>query len=226
MLIRTDDRPVSFTMEAGSPSQRIEPITLDEAKTHLRVTHTNDDTFISALIAAARAVFEEQTGRQCIDAVWEYALDWAPYQRFIELPKPPMGPTVTVVYDDANGDQQTFDADSYVVFPSYVVSAGSPADDPVIDPYCPCGRIELATGAAWPTMRTMARSLRIRRTCGYGATSADVPELVKATIKLILTQLYVHRGDEATDMPVGIDMLLRAFKWSALPIQSPTRLYP
>ena len=39
-----------------------EPITTAEAKAHLRVSHSTDDTYIDALVAAARMVVEDRTG--------------------------------------------------------------------------------------------------------------------------------------------------------------------
>jgi len=40
-----------------------EPVTLTEAKSHLRVIGTTDDTFITALISSARDFAEHYTGR-------------------------------------------------------------------------------------------------------------------------------------------------------------------
>lgn len=220
--VHADDRPVSFTVEGGSPTQRVEPITLAQAKAHLRLTGTtSQDALIEAWVAAARSHFEEQSGRASVNGVWEYGLDGTPLQRAIELPRPPMWNDVTVTYDDAAGAEQTFDAASYRVLPSFVVSAGSPSDTPVIDAYCPCGRIELVSGATWPTTSGLARSLRIRRTCGYGETADAMPKLLQAVLFLLVGHFYAHR-EEVTEaalhqLPLGVEALLRTFKWSALP---------
>lgn len=54
-----------------------EPITTAEAKTHLRVTHTDDDTYIDSLVTSARTWIEKQyniaIGSQTIT---EYFDDW------------------------------------------------------------------------------------------------------------------------------------------------------
>lgn len=55
-----------------------EPVTLAEAKTHLRVTYTDDDALIAELITAARQWFEEQTYRALVTQTWDLKLDELP----------------------------------------------------------------------------------------------------------------------------------------------------
>lgn len=226
MLITADDRPVSFTMD-GSPLERVEPVTLTLVKQHLHMgSVTSQDDLIADWIAAARSYFEEQTGRQCVDAVWEYALDGVPVGCVIELPRPPLAEVESIVYDDADGEEQTFAAENYRVLPSFIQpESGNPA----IDPYCAPGRIELVSGAAWPTVRAGARSLRIRRTCGYGATAAAMPSVMRAVLYQIVSHLESHR-DAVSDiemypLPMGAEAQLKAFKWTALPVIPPQSTY-
>ena len=40
-----------------------EPVTLEEARLHLRVDHTDEDALIGSLIIAARELAEHETGR-------------------------------------------------------------------------------------------------------------------------------------------------------------------
>ncbi len=215
MKIRTDDRPISYTMNGASPAERIEPITLDWAKAHLRYTSTAEDALITTYLAAAREYFEDQTRRQCVDAIWEYALDGAPDDGVLEIPRPPLASVVAVTYDDAAGEAQTFDAANYVVLPSFVV----PDDgDPVIDAHCPCGAIELVAGASWPATSGRRRSLRIRRVCGYGATAAAMPGQIQAALGGLVQQLHARGSLEA-------DAAVRSFKYSALLVRPPVGLF-
>lgn len=55
-----------------------EPVSLAEAKQHLRVDGDDDDLLIGSLIAAARQAAETQTGRQLITARWKLVLDAFP----------------------------------------------------------------------------------------------------------------------------------------------------
>ena len=226
-VIEADDRPVSFAMSSSSPSERIEPVTLDLVKKHLRFQTTTEDDLLTAWIAAARVYFEEQSGRQIVSAVYEYALDRFPDCRLIQLPRPPLLGDVSVEYDDGDGEPIMLDPDSYRVIPSIVLE-GSPATG-VIDPFCKRGFIELK-GTAWPATALQAQAVRIRRTCGYGATVDDVPALIQAALYLLIAHFHRNRNEVMTDptgrasavqLPMGASMILDGFKKTALPTRQP-----
>ena len=52
-----------------------EPLTLEEAKAHLRITHDADDDAINALISAAREMCESYTGLALITRGYSLYLD-------------------------------------------------------------------------------------------------------------------------------------------------------
>jgi len=64
------------------------PVTLDEAKAHLRVLHDDDNTYITYLIEAATEQAEEITSRQFVEATWELYVDG--FSESIELAKSPL----------------------------------------------------------------------------------------------------------------------------------------
>ncbi len=67
-----------------------EPVTLQEAKTHLRVDHDADDTLIMGLIATARRSCEFGARRSFVTQTREMALcAWPPASGF-QLPMPPL----------------------------------------------------------------------------------------------------------------------------------------
>lgn len=202
------DRLVSVTM-AGSPAERIEPVTLEEAKTQLRVTSTSEDAHIRHLIAAARGWFEEYSGRQTVDAVFDYRC--TPQGLTVELPRAPLSEVLDVSVTAPAGSETVIAANTY-----RVVLSGEPTGSPssiLFDPFCPPGRVERLNGP-WPT-----GELRIRRRCGYGATAESMPALVKAMISLLVGHLYRNRAEVTAEtlmaLPLGADIVMRGFKYDA-----------
>ncbi len=63
-----------------------EPITLLEAKQHLRVDVDDDDALIGSLITAARQAAETLTGRQLMTARWRLVLDAFPGALSMHIP--------------------------------------------------------------------------------------------------------------------------------------------
>lgn len=93
----------------------VEPITLDEAKTQLRLTalQTFDDVYISSLIPVARDRAENYTNRffteQQITIIWEAGF---PVGSFF-LPYPNLASVDEVSYTDTFGVESVVDSGSY-----------------------------------------------------------------------------------------------------------------
>jgi len=75
----------------------IEPITLKEAKLHLRIDGNEEDSLIVALITAARQKAEDYTRRAFITQTWELVLDSVGRQLY--LPRPPVQAIDAVILD-------------------------------------------------------------------------------------------------------------------------------
>jgi uncharacterized phiE125 gp8 family phage protein len=159
-----------------------EPVTLQEAKSHLRIESNDEDVLVTGLIEAAREWCEGYQNRAFITQTWEIALDSFPSENHIEIPKPPLQSIESVKYYGTDETEYTFSADSYCV-----------------DTYSEPGRIVLKFGETWPSdMLRTANGVIIQFTVGYGDTVASVPEKVKQAIKVLVGQLYENR--EATDI--------------------------
>ena len=72
----------------------VEPVTLAEAKAHLKIDTTDDDALITALIPAARARAEWHTGRALVTQGWTLWLDAWP--DIIAIPLPPLQAVASV----------------------------------------------------------------------------------------------------------------------------------
>lgn len=179
----------------------IEPITLTELKLHLRVDGTDEDTLIESLLTVARAHCESFTRRQFITATLVLNLDKFPSDEVILLPYPPIqSPLTSVKYYDADGTQQTL-----TVTTDYVVDVAS-------EP----GRLMPAYGKSWPTTREIMNAVEITYKAGYGLKTADVPEGLKAAIKLLATHLYERReavSEKSLNVvPLAIESLLWQYR--------------
>jgi uncharacterized phiE125 gp8 family phage protein len=159
-----------------------EPVTLTEAKAHLRVDTSDDDTIIGALITAARQHVEHVTGRGIVTQTWELVLDAFPDADSIELPRGSLASVTHVKHYDSAGDLQTLVAST-----DYVVDTGPPMGP---------GRVILAYGESWPGTRDVWDAVQIRYV--VGVAQGSVPEAIKAAIKLIIGGLYEHRLPEVT----------------------------
>jgi len=149
------------------------PVTLDEAKIHLRVVTTAEDQYITGLCLAATAWAEKFQNRTFVTRTRTMVLDKFP--AVIRPPDPPLVSVTSIVYIDLNGASQTLDAANYRV-------------DAVTEP----GRITVAYDLSWPDTRAVTNAVTITYEAGYG-NAARVPDDVKHAIKLMLTHFYENR---------------------------------
>ena len=179
-----------------------EPLTLAEAKSHLRVDFTDDDALINALISAARQHAEMVTQRQLVTATWKLVLDAFPGRSMTAQPagvpfslpahaillnKSPVQAVASIKYLDMGGVQQTM-----------------PTTDYVVDTSCEPARITPVFGKIWPISLPQIGAIEILFTAGYGtpnnATPAvwspvQVPEGIKAWMKMRIGSLYSNRAE-------------------------------
>jgi len=173
-----------------------EPLTLADAKVHLRVDHSDDDALITANITAARGHVEARTGtRLYTQTVSLKADDWSDLD---SLPIAPVQSIASISYVDTSGAAQTLAASVY---------------DTRLFGLEPS--IALKFGQSWPAMQDRSL-LTVVAVVGYGAAGAQPPETIHA-MKLILGDLYAHRetvADGGLSLPLAasVDALLSNHK--------------
>ena len=94
-----------------------EPISLDDAKAHLRVDHTSENDLITSLITSFRAMVDGVDGtlnRALITQTWDLLLDAFPCgDEYIEIPLPPLQSIESFTYKDTDGEVQTLTSSDY-----------------------------------------------------------------------------------------------------------------
>lgn len=93
------------------------PVSLAEAKAHLRVDHSDHDTRIASLIEGATANLDGYTGilgRALVTQTWRQ--DFPAFTDLLRLPLRPVASITIVTYYDANNAQQTLASTVYGLF--------------------------------------------------------------------------------------------------------------
>lgn len=171
-----------------------EPVTLDEAKTHLRVTDSNDDAYITTLIKVARRMCERYAGVSFITQTRVVKLDHFPTCLTSEI-ELPYGPVISISGSDTAGTPNALGI-------SYVDEDGATQTlalntDYYLDSHSDIPRVKPVD--SWPSDVDDERinAVSITYTAGYGAAAADVPPEVKQAMLLQIGSMYENRQDES-----------------------------
>lgn len=201
----------------------LEPVTLAQAKSQLTLdaSFTTDDAYIAALITAARRLAEAYSKTTCLSTTFDSVWDAFPFgggyfnrqlRQFygafpgamgatfpgflptntgiLELPRYPLQSITSITYLDTDGSSKTLD-------PSvYVVTTGSP------------GRVAPAYGHIWPVTLPQIGAVTVRLVAGYGDTADKVPLNVRQAILLLVSHLYLNRGETPAELPPAVEALM------------------
>lgn len=173
----------------------VELITTAEAKLHLRVDGTEEDTLIAILIQAARETVEQFTGRSLINQTRTLKMDYFPCSDTILLPNGPVSSVTSINYYNES------EANTLLATSDYWVDSSSGIARIVVKNY-------------WPATFTMPNAVTIIYVAGYGAASSNVPKPLKQAAYLILGHLYENReqvGEIKHELPFGAETLMAPY---------------
>lgn len=173
----------------------VEPLSLDEARQHLRLDDHADDDYLASLIVVAREWIEERTWRALISQTWDFYFD-----RFgdpLMLGRPPVASSgLSVKYLDDNGVLQTLATSVYELGQRNGI-----------------GIVRRKYGQVWPSARDVEDAVVVRAVCGYGANPSDVPAKYRHAMRLLVHHWYEQRmpvvtGTIATQIPLLVESLV------------------
>ena len=180
-----------FSVSSG-PS--VEPLSTAEAKTHLRIDTSTEDTLVGNYIESARGAMEVMMRRAFITQTITLKLDAFPSGTTILLPRPPAQSITSVQYVDTAGATQT-------------VSSGDYTLDTTSEP----ARLSPAYNVDWPDTRVQDNAVTVTYVAGYGDAATDVPEGVRLAIRLLIGCYYEQReaisSQDWSTVPLGIQVL-------------------
>ena len=177
----------------------LEPVSLAEAKAHLRVDASDEDAFISSLVTTARLQIEAVLDLALITQQWQWIADCWPLNNVVELPMRPLQSIDAVRVRGADDVATVLDPISYSV------------DGASVPP-----RVASRSGF-WPTPGARLNGIEIDFTAGFGAAAADVPADIRQALLLLAAYWFEHRdptsaGATNAGVPDAVSTLLEPYK--------------
>lgn len=192
-----DVKPLRYE-RTTAPSGAV--ITTAEAKTHLRVTHSSDDTYIDALIAVASEHIERYANRPLLTQSWTaYYPCWPRSDKTFALKRPPVTAITSLDYYNSDGTQVNVSSANYIAELNGRVNS-----------------VQMKDSFGLPTLDDDRQNpISIEFVCGYASASA-VPDTFKHAIKLLVSEWYCARMATSqaakNEIPFGVTALLNTWR--------------
>lgn len=197
-----------------SVAPTVEPVTLDELKTHLRLStvSTVEDALLNSYMLVARKQAENYMKRQINDATWKLILPSFPSNGtgWIELPRPPLTTVageITITYTDTAYNSTTLGSTFYTIDVNHTLPRIYPS-------------FNSSNENSWADLSVADRpnAVTVTYVSGYSSSAGStlIPEEIKMWIKMRVGTLYEYREsitvDQYRQMPrTHFDGLLDAY---------------
>ena len=178
-----------------------EPVTLVEAKTHLRIptAETGEDSYITSLISVATNTAENILGKKLITQTLDLFYDKFPACREFDLPFGKLQSVTHIKYYDVDNVERTLSSSIYQTDSTGLT-----------------GRIKLEYGESFPDTRAgKLNSVAIRMIVGYGVANS-VPTSIKQALLLLIANWFENREPALqgtlAQVPYTVELLLASHR--------------
>ncbi|MBS0241934.1 MAG: phage head-tail connector protein [Proteobacteria bacterium] len=176
---------MSLVMTSGPA---LEPVSLIEAKAHLRIDSSAEDALIQSLIVTSRLHIEAALGLALIAQSWSLLLDRWPKNGRLQLPVRPVLTVSQVRVWTEQGDPE-------ILSPSLFILDGQGL---------PPRLVPLSGSFPAETNRTV-NGIEVAFTAGFGATPEDVPATIRHALLLLVAHWYENR--EPIEIGAGLNAI-------------------
>ena len=173
-------------------------LTTAEAKTHLKVDTSADDTYIDNLVSAATESAQIFTNRYFINTtITQHGDTWSDISTLF---KSKVSSITHIKYFDSDNSEQTLATSVWLSDINH-----QPA------------RIGLKPNQSFPSLADRINAVNCKYVVGYGSAASDVPQGIKEAVLLIVGNWYENRqevvvGRIATELPKSAQYLLEQYK--------------
>jgi uncharacterized phiE125 gp8 family phage protein len=191
-----EEDDMALTLTSG-PAE--EPVTVAEAKAHLRIDGSAEDILIASLIVTSRLHVEAALGLALITQGWRLTLDAWPKGGVVRFPLRPIQSVTSVAVMDATGAPAMVAAEDYLL------------DGQALRP-----RLVPRDGA-WPEPGRRTNGIEIAFAAGIGEEPEEIPQPIRHAILLLVAHWYEHRdpleiGAAAAAIPAAVSDLLKPYR--------------
>ncbi len=178
----------------------VEPVSVSEAKAHLRLDGDVEDVLVGSLIVTSRLHVEAALGLALIHQGWRLSLDrWPGLREPVRFPLRPIASVTSVTVYAEDGTPAILPSESYLL------------DGHALSPRL------IPQEGGWPRPGRRANGIEIAFEAGIGAAAADVPAPLRHAILLLVAHWYEHRdpleiGQAAAAIPPAVSDLLRPYR--------------
>ena len=201
-------RPQRGIIPMTTSASRTWLVSLEEAKTHLRIGHTEDDAYITRLTKAAQLVCEKLTGMVLTPC--DFIMQCDEWSQTKEIPEISIIKTISYIkYMDASSPsvQQTWSASNYELIN-----------------YSQRSRISLVDGSSYPTLRSGPGSIEMKfsaKPSWSANTLTALSEVAFQAVLITIADMYENRqsvivGRIASSIPKTAQYLLDTLKIQTL----------